>query len=287
MKNYAASVRAKLTEVANRQNIRFQQIVMRFLHERLLYRLAQSRFSENFCLKGGTLFYAIEGLTARPTRDLDLLGRRISNTPEHLGIIFKEICEIVCEADGVVFEKDEIEVSEIVKEGNYRGTRILLSVQLGQIREKIQVDIGFGDKIVPKPVLMVFPAILDLPAPELLCYSIESVIAEKFHAMIALSEINSRMKDFYDLSRLLQPGRYNHDTLKSAVKETFQTRQTKFPAVHPLFTPDFGEHAPRQQQWNVFLRKSKLNEIDFREVHRQIREVMEPLCRALLLEEGI
>lgn len=281
MKNYAASVRAKLTVVANRENVRFQQIVMRFLHERLLYRLAQSRFSENFCLKGGTLFYAMEGLTARPTKDLDLLGRKISNTPEHLGTVFQEICEIVCEADGVVFEKDKIEVSEIVKEGDYRGTRILLSVQLGQIREKIQVDIGFGDKIVPRPVHMIFPVILDLPAPELLCYSIESVIAEKFHAMIALSEINSRMKDFYDLSRLLQPGRYDPETLKSAVKETFQTRQTKYPVAHPLFTIDFGENAKRQQQWKVFLQKSKLSEIDFREVHRQIWEIMEPISRAL------
>lgn len=134
MKNYAASVRAKLTVVANRENVRFQQIVMRFLHEHLLYRLDQSRFSENFCLKGGTLFYAIEGLMARPTKDLDLLGRRISNAPEHLGTVFQEICEIDCATDGVVFEKDKIEVSEIVKEGDYCGTRILLSVQLGQIR---------------------------------------------------------------------------------------------------------------------------------------------------------
>ncbi len=134
---------------------------------------------------------------------------------------------------------------------------------------------------------MVFPVILDLPAPELLCYSIESVIAEKFHAMIALSEINSRMKDFYDLSRLLQPGRYDPETLKSAVMETFQTRKTKYPVAHPLFTADFGENANRHIQWKVFLQKSKLGEIDFRDAHRQIWEVMEPISRALLKEGGI
>ncbi|MBK6621723.1 MAG: nucleotidyl transferase AbiEii/AbiGii toxin family protein [Saprospirales bacterium] len=92
-----------------------------------------------------------------------------------------------------------IETGEIVKEGNYRGIRLQFWASLGQIREKMQVDIGFGDVVIPSPVRMRFPTLLDLPAPNIQAYSVETVISEKFHAMTQLGELNSRMKDFYDL----------------------------------------------------------------------------------------
>ncbi len=286
MRNYAASVRAKLAAISARENLRFQILLTRYLHERLLYRLSQTSYNEHFCLKGGTLFYVLEGLSARPTKDLDLLGRHISNRPENMKFVFEVVCHILFEEDGVIFDAKTIELSEIIKEGNYRGTRIELIATLGQIREKLQIDIGFGDVVIPEPLTIHFPAILDLPSPELFCYSVETVISEKFHAMISLAEANSRMKDFYDLYRLLLPGRYDPETLRAALAGTFKNRQTALLEEHPLFTPAFGENHIRHNQWRAFQRKSHLEPLDFLEVHRHIWQVMEPYFRFLISGEA-
>lgn len=274
MKNYAASVRSKLVELGRRENIWFNHLVMRFLHERLLYRLSVSKYAPHFCLKGGALIYAFEGISARQTRDLDLLGRHFSNDPERLKSCFSEILSISFEQDGVLFDTSSIETGEIVKEGNYRGVRLEFWATLGQIREKMQVDIGFGDVVVPHPISMEFPTLLDLPAPEIQAYSVETVISEKFHAMTQLGELNSRMKDFYDLYCLLRPGKFDPGVLPIAIAETFKTRGTTLPKGSELFPRDFHSKEDRIKQWTAFLKKSRLPELDFEQVIKHIQEEM-------------
>jgi predicted nucleotidyltransferase component of viral defense system len=281
MKNYAASVRSKLVELGRRENIWFNHLVMRYLHERLLYRLSVSNYAPNFCLKGGALIYAFEGISARQTRDLDLLGRHFSNDPEGLKSCFSEILSISYEPDGVLFDASSIEAGEIIKEGNYKGVRLEFWAILGQIREKMQVDIGFGDVVVPHPVNMEFPTLLDLPAPEIQAYSVETVISEKFHAMTQLGELNSRMKDFYDLYCLLRPEKFDPSVLPLAIAETFKTRGTPLPKSDELFPPDFHSKEDRIRQWAAFLKKSRLPDLDFELVIKHIQMEMKPVMDSI------
>jgi len=276
MKNHAQSIRNRLFALGKRENIWFNYLIVRFLHERLLYRLSVSPYADKFCLKGGALLYALEGMSARQTRDLDLLGRNISNEAENIKQCFTKILSIICEEDGVVFDLENLEATEIVKEGNYKGTRLEFWAQLGQIKEKMQVDIGFGDIVIPAPKLMDFPTLLDLPSPRVQAYSVESVIAEKFHAMIYLGEINSRMKDFYDVYHLLRPNKFDPALLRQAIAETFEHRETELPNTTPVFSAIFSQDENRQRLWNVFLKKSKLENIAFDEVVQYIGKEIVP-----------
>lgn len=128
---------------------------------------------------------------------------------------------------------------------------------------------------------MQYPVILDFEAPEIQAYSVETVIAEKFEAMIDLGELNSRMKDFYDLYRLLQSGKFDLDTLEEAVKITFENRQTPYTERHPLFEEEFATDARRLVQWAAFIRKSRLEMIEFQVVHKIIHDMLEPIYRIL------
>lgn len=277
MKNHAASIRAKLYKLSQSEGIWFNFLTTRYFHERLLFRLSRSIYADNFCLKGGALLYALEGISARQTRDLDLLGRHISNLPASIKVCISEILVLEFEEDGVLFDMQTLTTSEIVKEGNYRGVRVEVIGLLGQIREKLQIDIGFGDAIIPSPVLMRYPTLLDLPGPEVLAYSVESVIAEKFHAMVYLGELNSRMKDFYDLYRLLRPGKFDEVVLVEAISETFKTRNTVLPTAPIVFSSTFPEDENRKRLWRSFLVKSRLDEIPLEEVISHIRTVLLPL----------
>lgn len=277
MKDYAASIRARLYNLSQREGIWFNFLTTRYFHERLLFRLSRSQYADNFCLKGGALLYALEGISARQTRDLDLLGRHISNLPASIGACLTEILVLDFEEDGVLFDIQTLTTSEIVKEGNYRGVRVEVVGQLGQIREKLQIDIGFGDAVVPAPVAMRYPTLLELPRPEIFAYSVESVIAEKFHAMVYLGELNSRMKDFHDLYRLLQPGKYNEKVLVQAISETFKTRETDMPPHPVIFSPTFPEDEGRIRLWRSFLAKSRLDELSLAEVITHIHTILWPL----------
>jgi predicted nucleotidyltransferase component of viral defense system len=277
MRDHAASIRGKLYKLSKSSSIGFNFLITRYFHERLLFRLSRSRFADNFCLKGGALLYALEGVSARQTKDLDLLGRHISNLPEHIKACIAEILTFECEEDGVLFDTTTVITSEIVKEGNYRGVRVEFIGYLGQIREKLQIDIGFGDVIIPAPLLMPYPSLIDLPGVEVLAYSVESVIAEKFHAMVYLGTLNSRMKDFYDLYRLLQPGKFDESVLYRAIVETFRTRETTLSVNAAVFSPAFSADENRKRLWRSFLLKSRLDDISLDEVVSHIRRVLLPL----------
>lgn len=277
MKNVAASVRDRLSKVAEQSKINFQLLLIRYFQERLLYRLSISDIRNNFCLKGGALVYALKHDTSRPTLDLDFLGIQLAAEHEVIRQKFELLCAIQYELDGVVLDATSIATSEITKEGKYPGIRVKLTGQLGNIRQLLQIDIGFGDVITPGPVVMQYPTILDMEAPELKAYSTETVIAEKFEAMIDLGEVNSRMKDFYDLHNLLQPGTYDQSILEEAIKATFHNRETTFLSDPAVFQPDFYTNSNRQVQWAAFLRKSALSFIDFTEIGVTLNKYLKPI----------
>jgi predicted nucleotidyltransferase component of viral defense system len=229
MKNPGKSIRAKLLNISKLENVSFQLIVIRYFQERLLYRLSQSAYKDLLFLKGGLLLYYFEEHKSRPTMDIDFLAANTKNETENLKTVFSEICRIDYVNDGVTFDYRKIEAFEIIKQGNYKGIRLKVPGQLDTITQIIQIDIGFGDKIYPKPTLLKFPVILEMEQPVVNAYSIYSAIAEKFEAMIQLSEVNSRMKDFYDIYILLNNNAIDKWNLERAVNLTFETRNTIMP----------------------------------------------------------
>lgn len=138
------------------------------------------------------------GQPHRSTRDLDLLGYG-APSPERLQTIFIEICSLAVDADGVVFSPETIQAEQINEDAEYLGIRLRIECRLENARLTLQIDIGFGDAITPEPLSTNYPTLLEFPAPQLRAYPRETVVAEKFQAMVAMGIANSRMKDFYDV----------------------------------------------------------------------------------------
>ncbi len=282
MKKTAKSIRVRLLNIAKAENISFQLIIIRYLQERLLYRLSKSIYKNTFCLKGGVLLYFYEEHKSRPTMDIDFLAYNTANETENFKRIFREICKINCENDAVIFDYENIKAFEIIKQGNYNGIRVKLIGLLDTIKQNIQVDIGFGDKVYPSPILVKYPVILEMEQPEINVYSIYSAIAEKFEAMIQLSEVNSRMKDFYDIYTLLTKHEINKQKLENAIKLTFETRKTVISNKHSVFEESFYEDRNRLIQWQSFKRKARITkDIDFKTVMLVIGRNLEPIYKKM------
>lgn len=260
LKNVAASVRTRLTDLARHQNEDFQFVLTRYAIERVLFRLTQTIHATEFILKGAMLFRLWINESHRPTRDVDLLGRG-DPSPERLAAIFQEVCSVSVTDDGLTLDPTTVTAERIKEDQEYEGVRITFVAQLGQARIDVQVDVGFGDAVNPKPIQVRYPSLLDLPAPELLAYPQETVVAEKFQAMVSLGIANSRMKDFFDVWLLARSFPFDGADLADAIRATFARRKTALPATPPLaLTTEFGNDAKKVTQWRAFLNRSKLGE---------------------------
>jgi predicted nucleotidyltransferase component of viral defense system len=257
MTNTAASIRARLLNVAKAQGVDFNQVLIRFALERMLYRLSQSAHSERFLLKGALLFTLWYDMPHRATRDADLLGFGASDLIS-LGQTFRDIASVAVN-DGIEFDPDSVVTEEIRKEAGYAGARVLVSGELARARFKTQVDIGFGDAVTPGPLDATYPVLLtDLPAPQLRVYPVYTVIAEKLHAIVLLGMTNSRMKDYYDLSVLLERETLDVGLLAKAIRATFERRGLAIPVGRPVgLSDEFAEDASRQSLWRTFLKKNE------------------------------
>jgi predicted nucleotidyltransferase component of viral defense system len=235
--------------------IDFNFIQLRYVHERFLFRLSKSKYSKAFILKGALLFSAFNLSTLRPTKDIDFLGRHITNDPAEIKDMFKEICSISYD-DAVNFDVDNIEVTKITEAKTYPGARIKMPAQIGKARIVIWLDIGFGDKIIPGPVKIDFPTLLDFEAPKIHVYSIESAIAEKFEACVKLNFETSRLKDFYDIHEFAVNHKFKLKILSRALHETFLLRGTDISQCSVIFDKRFKDDAQKEIQWRAFLRRT-------------------------------
>lgn len=257
-------------------------MIMRYAIERLLYRLSKSAHAEAFVLKGAMLFTVWTGALHRATRDLDLLG--FGDPSEvRLAEIFRAVCRQVVADDGMHFDANAVTAAPIRDEHAYAGVRIRLAGTLGNARLALQVDVGFGDVVTPDVRTASFPTLLDLPAPTLRMYPPESVVAEKFEAMVSLGIANSRMKDFYDAAVLLEQFELDDSVLASAIQATFERRRTPLPNSLPLaLTDEFARDSNKQLQWTAFLRRSGLPpERALPEVVAVLRQRLMPLISGL------
>ena len=259
MSNSAASIRARLLNVAKAQGVDFNQVLVRFALERILYRLTQSPHADRFLLKGALLFTLWYDMPHRATRDADLLGFGASDL-ESVAQVFREIAAVAVD-DGIVFDPASVSIEEIRKEAGYGGVRVAIAGELAKARCKTQIDVGFGDAVTPAPVDSIYPVLLgDMPAPRLRAYPIYTVVAEKLHAIALLGMTNSRVKDYFDLSVLLQRETFDADLLAQAIKATFERRGMGVPAELPVgLTDEFAHDASRQALWQAFVRKNELD----------------------------
>lgn len=265
IKNVGASVRARLLNLAKANGQSFDLVLTRFALERLLYRLSRSRHANRFVLKGAMLLMSWFEDPHRGTRDLDLLGFGDPN-PEAMLETFREILAEDAN-DGVVFDADSLRVDRIREELEYGGLRLRTTASIAGARINLTIDIGFGDALEPGAELIDYPVMLDLPAPRLQAYARETVIAEKFQAMVALGRANSRMKDFYDIWILSRSFTFDDDRLARAIAATFARRGTEIPIDLPdALSPAFAADEQKQQQWRVFIEGVSLDPGDLADV---------------------
>ncbi len=259
LNNVVASVRQRLANIARTNGEDFNLLLTHYAIERFLYRLCKSDYKNQFILKGAMLFRIWSNQSYRPTRDLDLLANSMNpNIP--LESLFEFVCNQSVEDDGITFDSKTLR-SELIKEGQtYEGIRIHIECSLGQARISLQIDVSHGDAVIPKPIELAFPTILQFPEPHLFAYQKETVIAEKFQTMVVLGIANSRMKDFFDLWYLSKNFEFNGAILCQSIDATFQLRKTPIPTQIPIsLTADFGDDPTKSKQWKAFVSKSKLD----------------------------
>ncbi|MDP2007182.1 MAG: nucleotidyl transferase AbiEii/AbiGii toxin family protein [Rubrivivax sp.] len=270
----AASVRARLLNVAKANGTDFNLVLVRFALERLLFRLSTSAYSERFVLKGALLFTLWYDLPHRATRDADLLGFGPSDTGS-MASVFRDIASVAVD-DGIVFDPASVRVGVIRKDAGYGGVRVTLNGKLANARCVAQVDVGFGDAVTPGPTDAVYPVLLDdLPAPRLRTYPVYTVVAEKLHAIVVLGMVNSRLKDYLDLVVIMEREALDEPTLALAIAATFQRRGTALPNAPPVgLSDEFALDPTRIALWQSLLKKNDI-------VHRPLVDVVKVLRVAL------
>ncbi|MBU0910593.1 MAG: nucleotidyl transferase AbiEii/AbiGii toxin family protein [Proteobacteria bacterium] len=280
-KNIAASVRQRLLNKARNDHRPFNELLQYFAIERFLYRLSRSTHADKFILKGALMLRVWQAPLFRPTMDIDMLGRNTENEVEKIVKQVYDICLVEVESDGLEFNTESVKGERITEDADYEGVRIRFVAQLETAKIPMQMDIGFGDVVVPGPQEVILPTILDFPPPYLFGYSLESAIAEKFEAMVKLGELNSRMKDFYDIWLLSRQFDFMGERLKDAVSETLKNRGTNLPSEIVAFSNSFL--SMKSGQWQAFHRRLGQENIpaDFAEIMRQVKIFLYPIVESI------
>jgi predicted nucleotidyltransferase component of viral defense system len=274
--NLPASIRQRLLNLSRDRSEDFNLTLTKYGTERLLYRLSQSEYSDQFILKGALLLSLWTNRLQRPTRDIDLLGYGDSSQ-EALTQLFRNLCNTDVQADGLTFHPDSVRVTEIREAQEYGGQRVRMIATLGKAQINLQVDIGFGDVITPAAEEVEYPSLLGLPSPRLRAYPKETVIAEKLQAMVELGIANSRMKDFYDVWMMSRELQFDGRTLARAIQATFQRRRSALPHTTPTaFTEEFAGSPDKRTQWNAFLSRNRLEvgDMNLAQIIQEIRQFL-------------
>jgi len=276
-KNITTSVRARLLNIARQTGKPFEELLVLYGLERFLFRLSQSVHKDNFILKGGLLLIGMGVPQARPTKDIDFLGL-ISSNIEVVSKTIKGIGNIDTE-DGMVYDFSKLTNESMSPNSDYPGIRFKFLGRLGQTRIPMQIDIGFGDRVVPAAKEMSFPTLLDMEPPVIRSYAVETIIAEKFEAALDLADLNSRMKDFFDIWILSQKYPFGGQSLQEAIIATCRRRKTSISSKAEIFSREFAIRFNKQIQWSAFLRKSPMGEVpeEFSIIMKGVQDFLLPV----------
>ena len=285
IRNVPASVRQRLLNVARDKGVDFNRVLQRYAAERFLYRLSASGEVDRFILKGAALFRVWDEQEPRPTRDVDFLAL---GPEDHVTIrtAVEAICGIPCPEDGVVFDSATIQIDNIRDEQQYGGLRVQIQGSLGQAWLHLQVDLAFGDVIIPDREEQDYPTLLAMPVPRLWTYPRETLVAEKFEAMVSLGITNSRVKDLWDIACLARRFAFDGETLRTAIEETFRRRRTSLAGERPMaLLPRYYEDTTREQQWQALQRQigtATDGPARLVDAGEELRSFLGPVCNSLI-----
>lgn len=281
VKDVAASVRQRLLNRSRETGRPFDELLRFYGMERFLYRLSVSPHSQRFVLKGGLMLVAWRSPWVRPTMDVDLLGR-MPNELAAVASVMRDVCVQPVEDDGVVFDAETVAAKVITADREYSGVRVSFDGELAKAAIAMQVDVGFGDVIVPGDQRIEFPSLLDFPAAVLRGYTRESVIAEKLEAMVKRGSITSRMSDFYDIWLLSRQYEFGGGVLSEAISRTFGDRQTEIVASPVTLSDEFAHTEAKEAQWRAFYTKGRVEHAPrgFADVVAEIAGFLLPILAA-------
>ncbi len=271
------SVKERLKNLRKETGKTFDELLIIYGIERLLYRISVSKYSGHFILKGGALLYTILDNKARMTRDIDVLARKLHNSQEHIRSVMEEVCNIEVD-DALTFDEGSIDVADIAQDAEYHGVRFVITAYLGKAKIHLQMDIGFSDTVYPEPSDVEFPTLLKMDKPRLLAYPIETVIAEKYEAMASLGDKNSRFKDFYDIVMLSRSREFDGHVLQEALASTFARRNADFDRY--IYTEAYT--AAKERLWQGFKHRIDADlDISFSEAIQEIGRFILPVQTAI------
>lgn len=280
--NTAASVHQRLLNLSKETGRPFNELLVYYGIERFLYRLSVSRHADRFILKGALAMLVWQTPVTRPTRDIDLLGKT-SNDLAAIRGLFAEVCHKTVADDGLVFGSTSVTTEPIAEDADYEGVRVKFQGKLVNARVAMQIDIGFSDVITPAPEEVVYPVLLDQPAPHIKAYNRETAIAEKVEAMVSLGELNSRMKDFFDVWVLAQTHDFDGTILAASVAGTFARRKTPVETSPSCFSDAFTKSPAKAAQWKAFVKNLRATHVpvDFGDVIAAVAAFVRPVLEAI------
>ena len=281
MADIAASVLTRLKNKAKETGRNYQLCMQLFCQEEFLRRLQNSKYADNFVLKGGLFIYSITDFDSRITVDVDFLLRKLPNTPEQLRAILEEIIAIDTGNNFITFEIKSVSPISVAKK--YAGISASIVAHIKNTRTPFSIDFGVGDVIVPKQEKRKIPTQLDdFASPTVNTYSLETTIAEKLDAILDLMEFSSRMKDYYDIYYLASKFDFDGGTLTKALKKTFENRGHAFTIEQFEQVMAFAENDAMQKKWKTFCRKIDTKTDDFNTVLKSIKKFLtEPFTAAV------
>lgn len=279
----AASVLAKLKNKAKASGIGYQQCLQLFFQEEFLRKLGGSQYADNFILKGGLFIYTLTNFESRATVDVDFLMRGLNNDLARMDEIIADILAVDTGNDFVAFEASKAE--PIALQRKYHGVSTQITGYIKNVRVPFNVDIGVGDVIVPKAERRnIQTQLADFEKPEILTYSLESTIAEKFDAILQRFELTGRMKDFYDIYYLSHTFDFDGLKLQTAIQETLQNRGTAYEKDSFDRVLALADDSDMQTKWRYFLKTLGNPEMEFSEVIMGITAFLQPVWDSVLAE---
>lgn len=271
-------LKGSIRSMAAKKNLRAQEVLQMFLFERILERLANSKYRNNFILKGGLLISSMIGISERTTMDMDTTVRGIQMEEDEIVKAVKEIVAIDI-ADGIEFEYESIE--PIREDDAYNNFRIHLRAKYGKIDSPMKIDVTTGDVITPAAVQYEFPMLFDEKAIPVLAYTLETILAEKYETIIRRNIGTTRARDYYDLHTLYRSRKeeVRIDILKEAVLHTAKKREsTEDMRDWREIIQDIRDEPQMNLLWNNYVADNKyIGDLQFSEVLDTVNEIAELL----------
>ena len=266
-------LKAKLKNIAKEKNIKFNTLLRLYMYDRFLERLSKSKYRDNFVLKGGFYLSTLFGVENRTTMDIDTAFRNGNFNQETIVKMIKEIVSIKIDDNAKL---TYLGIAPIRDEDEYGGFRVDIQVELENVKEKFHIDIATGDPITPKEIRYKYIPLLGDNYIDLYAYNIESVLAEKIETILSRSELNGRMRDFYDVYLIYTKDwkNINIDNFRKAIDKTFAKREY---VGEPLITIDIlRESELIRSRWRIYQRKYEYaKDIDFDDILDCILKMME------------